>query len=82
MESLKTVFAICFPTTLLVLEGFSERSTSQLKHTDESNIQGDAQKREANHILDICFMPLQKKITKHDDNLFTEGAELKGLRLA
>ena len=58
---MKTVFAICFPTTLLVLEGFSERSTSQLKHTDESNIQGDAQKREANHIWDISFMPLQKK---------------------
>ena len=29
MKSLKTVFAICCPTTRLVLEGFSERSTSQ-----------------------------------------------------
>jgi len=29
VEKLETVFAICCPTILLVLEGYSERSTSQ-----------------------------------------------------
>ena len=43
-ENLKTVFAICCPTTLL--EGFSERP----KPHDDSNIRPC--KREANRILD------------------------------
>ena len=72
LTNLKTVFAICCPTNLLVLEGFSERKRSQSPMMTSTK----PCKREANRILDKLHT-ITENINKHDNCLFSQCGKLK-----